>query len=113
VKKIKPELTLEEAWGMNGLMATSAFRYCLGRMTYIVGECADWIIANWDKFPPNVRSLIERELEEEFGNDDRERMHNPQGMWKPLGHDCDRKEWERVRKLWNKKEKYDDETTGC
>jgi hypothetical protein len=40
-------------------------------------------------------------------------MHNPQGMWKPLGHDCDRKEWERVRKLWNKKEKYDDETTGC
>ena len=73
MKKIKPELTLEEAWGFDGLMATSAFRYCLGRQTYIVGACVDWLISNWEKFPQNVKTLIERELEEEFVRDDEAR----------------------------------------
>jgi len=101
MKKIKPELTLKEAWGFNGLMASAAFRYCLGRQTYIVGACADWIISNWEKFPQNVKTLIEREVEEEFEKDDKERMHNANATWLPLGHDCDRKEWERVRGLWS------------
>lgn len=100
MKKIKPELTLEEAWGFNGLMASAAFRYCLGRRTYIVGSCVDWIISNWEKFPENVKNLIERELEEAFGEDDKERLHIANPDWLPLGHDCDRKDWERVRSIW-------------
>ena len=100
MKKIKPELTLEDAWGFNGLMASAAFRYCLGRRTYIVGSCVDWIIFNWEKFPENVKNLIQRELEEAFGEDDKERLHNADAKYLPLGHDCDRKDWERVRNLW-------------
>ena len=101
MKKIKPELTLEEAWGFDALMASAAFRYCLGRRTYIVGSCVEWIISNWEKFPENVKNLIERELEEAFGEDDKERLHNADATWLPLGHDCDRKDWERVRALWS------------
>ena len=85
-------------WGADGLMAVAAFRYCCGRQTYIVGMCADWIIANWTAFPPNVRELIERDLEAEFVRDDEARAKGDHHL--PLGHDCDRQEWERVRRLW-------------
>ena len=32
-------LSEQGAWGCDGLMALAALRYCLGRMTYIVGDC--------------------------------------------------------------------------
>ena len=100
VKKEKPTLTEREAWGFNALMVTAAFRYCCGRQTYIVGACADWLIENWAKFPKNVRDVIQRDLEETFTQDDEARK-NLNSTYKPLGWDCDRKEWERVRALWN------------
>lgn len=66
-------LSEQEAWGSDGLMALAAFRYCLGRMTYIVGDCERWIFANWENFPESVRKLIQRDLEEEFARDDEAR----------------------------------------
>ena len=89
------------AWGSDGLMAMAAFRYCLGRMTYIVGDCERWIFANWEHFPENVKALIQREVEKEIKSDDeaRERGDN----YKPLGWDCDREAWIRVRSLWKDK----------
>lgn len=94
------ETTLAEqcAWGNDGLMALAAFRYCLGRMTYIVGDCERWLFANWGQFPENVKKLIQRDLEEEFARDDEARTRGD--AHKPLGHDCDRAAWERVRTLW-------------
>ena len=93
-------LSEQGAWGYDGLMAIAAFRYCLGRMTYIVGDCERWIFANWDNFPPNIRKLIQRDLEEEFARDDEARERG--AAHKPLGHDCDRAAWERVASLWRK-----------
>lgn len=81
-------------------MVTAAFRYCCGRQTYIVGACADWLVDNWAKFPKNVRDVIQRDLEETFTQDDEARK-DLNLTYKPLGWDCDRKEWERVRALWN------------
>lgn len=94
--------TLQEsgAWGSDGLMAVAAFRYCLGRMTYIVGECERWIFANWEHFPENVRELIQREVEEEIKSDDEARAKGLEH--KPLGWDCDRAAWVRVASLWRK-----------
>ena len=89
------------AWGSDGLMALAAFRYCLGRMTYIVGDCERWIFANWKHFPESVKKLIQRDLEEEFARDDEARERG--AAHKPLGHDCDRAAWERVRTLWKDK----------
>lgn len=88
------------AWGSEGLMALAAFRYCLGRMTYIVGDCERWIFANWDNFPPNIRKLIQREVEEEIERDDEARERGEEH--KPLGWDCDRAAWVRVASLWRK-----------
>lgn len=80
-------------------MTVAAVRYCLGRMTYIVGDCADWLIEQWPNIAPRAQAVIRRDVEEEFGRDDRARADG-QLSWKPLGDDCDRREWERVRALW-------------
>lgn len=96
-RKPKPTLTVDQAWGFQGLMVTAAFRYCLGQQTYIVGCCVEWLLENWAQLPRNVQALIERELREEFARDDEARAAGD--SFKPLGWDCDRKEWERVLQL--------------
>ncbi|MBS0227639.1 MAG: hypothetical protein JSS23_02970 [Proteobacteria bacterium] len=93
-------LAEQDAWGFQGLMVTAAFRYCCGRSTYIVGACVDWLIAHWEEFPCNTRDIIRRDLEREFARDDEDRADGHEH--KALGHDCDRREWERVRALWKK-----------
>ena len=98
MKKPKPELTREQAWGWNDLMVIAAFRYCMGRQTYIVQACADWLIDIWPMLNENNRAVIQRDLEREFELDDAARA--AKDNYKPLGWDCDRKDWERVRALW-------------
>ena len=93
-------LSEQGAWGCDGLMALAALRYCLGRMTYIVGDCERWIFANWEHFPENVKKLIQREVEKEIERDDEARIRGT--AHKPLGHDCDRAAWVRVASLWRK-----------
>lgn len=87
-------------WGRDGLMVIAAVRYCLGRSTYIVGDCADWMLRNWSAWPENVRSVLERDIEAEFRRDDEARARGDDH--KPLGMDMDRREWERVRSMWKK-----------
>lgn len=82
----------ESPWGRDDLMAWAAVRYCLGRSSYIVSDCASWLIQHWDEFTSNTRSEILRDIEEAFRRD-AEGFHS-------LGMDCDRAEWERVRALW-------------
>lgn len=87
-------MRFEKEHGRAGLMIAAAVRYCLGRRTYIVGDCADWIIANWNDWPDNVKQLVQRDIEEEFERDAR------MPELKVLGDGCERSYWERVRKLW-------------
>lgn len=87
-----------QVWGRDDLMAIAAFRYCCGRATYIVGDCVDWLIAHWSEFSPNCRHVIQRDLLAEFARDDEARAEGRE--YKPLGHDCDRREWERVKILF-------------
>ena len=76
----------------------AAFRYCLGRQTYIVGDCADWLIKTWPLLSAQTKAIIQRDLEDEFRRDDEARSDGHE--YKPLGADCDRFQWARVRKLW-------------
>lgn len=87
-----------ETFGHDGLMAVAAFRYSLGRMSYIVADTVDWLIFNWSIIPPSARKIIQRDLEEAFSRDDEAREFSAQYF--PLGMDCDRQQWERVRALW-------------
>ena len=95
----EPTLTREQAWGWEELMVVAAFRYCLGRRTYMPDVCAEWIVKMWPEFAEKNRKLIQRDLEESFRDDDRHRAEGD--TFKPLGDDCDRAAWEKVRALWN------------
>lgn len=100
-RKPKPTLTREQAWGWNDLMVISAFRYSVGRATYISQVCAEWIIDIWPILTDNTRAVIQRDLEREFQRDDEARQRGENYL--PLGWDIDRKEWEKVRALWSVK----------
>lgn len=98
---MKPKARLlVDPWGDSDLMALCAMRYCMGRRTYIVGMCVDFLIKNWKHFSQKTKDLIQRDLEDEFIRDERDRK--TEATYFALGHDCDKKEWERVRDLWRK-----------
>jgi hypothetical protein len=74
-----------------------AFRYYCGRRSYAVSAFCEMLIREWPSLPEHTRSIIKRDLEEEFIIDDRARE---EGEFKTLGDDIDRSQWEEVRKLW-------------
>jgi hypothetical protein len=94
----KPTLTREQAWGWEELMVVAAFRYCLGSTTYMSDVCAEWVVMMWPEFSYQIRNLIERDLEEAFRDDDRQRVAGERH--KTLGYDDNRAAWEKVRALW-------------
>lgn len=94
----KPTLTRAQAWGWQDLMVVAAVRYCLGRQTYIVGVCCNWLIDIWPLLSEKDRHVIQRDIEAEFERDDAARERGEQ--YRALGADCDRADWERVRALW-------------
>jgi hypothetical protein len=68
-----------------------------------VQACADWLISIWPMLGANTRAVIQRDLEREFESDNNARQS--EANYKPLGNDCDRKDWERVRALWKGEKK--------
>jgi len=60
-----------------------AFRYALGRMTYIVGFVADAVIHAWPSLSPQMQAMIVREIEQEFSRGGG-------------GMDMDKRQWQRV-----------------
>ena len=85
--------------GIGDMAAPWAVRYCLGRRTYAVDDCARWLVSVWPMLDEDAKTCIQRDLEEEFRRDDAARANgNFAGL--PLGMDIDRASWERVRKLW-------------
>lgn len=89
---------LDAMAGHDHLMVIAATRYCLGRMSYIVSDCADWLIKIWPRLDKSTKTIIKRDIEDEFRRDNKAREDG--GTYRPLGMDCDRKQWERVRALW-------------
>lgn len=80
-------------------MIVSSFRYFLGRMTISTCAFAESLAKAWPVIEKGTRDIIKRELEKEFELDDIARLKKDQ--YQPLGHDCDREAWEKVRKAWN------------
>lgn len=83
-------------FGRGDLMAIAAFRYCLGRKSYIVEDCGDWLIQQWDEIRPNAQHVIERDLREAIQRDDEHRRNWAGTDHAPLGMDMDRAVWLNV-----------------
>jgi len=59
---MKKKILHNPLMGTDGqLMVMAAHRYCLGRQTYIVGSCVDWLRLWWDEFEHNTRNVIIRD----------------------------------------------------
>jgi hypothetical protein len=87
------------SWGRSDLMALAAVRYCLGRRSYIVGDCVDWLHHQWPHMQTSIQALIARDVDAEFARDDIARAEGH--AYNPLGMDMDRRQWERARLLWS------------
>lgn len=94
----RPDLAALAAFDTHSLII-GATRYYTGRMTIHACHFAKFELAPaWPLLPPGIRSIIRRDLEEEFGRDDEARARGDKYL--PLGHDCDRAAWECVRAAW-------------
>lgn len=72
-------------WGFHNLMVLAAFRYCLGRRTYIVSSCVDWLIKYWDAIDQNTKNIILKETQEAIEKE-----------W--AGDKCDERNWKQLMK---------------
>ena len=68
------------------LIMTAAFRYALGRQSYIVGHVADWIIRYADCMPEHDALRIIKEIDEQAEDGS-------------LGMDMDKACWRRVQEM--------------
>ena len=50
------------------LMVHAAFRYCLGRATYIVPVCVDWLLRLWIHLHKNTQQQIRQEVQAALDN---------------------------------------------
>lgn len=91
-------MNTQNCWGTNQIMVTAAVRYCIGRKTYIVSDCVEWVLDNWDNFTESTQGIIRKDIETELVRDNYARLNGDTFL--PLGHDCDRAQWERLRGLW-------------
>ncbi len=55
--------------GDTQIMILAAVRYCLGRQSYIVGICQDWLTINWKEVEDSNKQLIIRDIIEALMND--------------------------------------------
>ena len=67
----------------DALILIAAFRYALGRATYIVEHVVAFILHNWDQLGDNDRRLIVREILDAKNKG-------------AVGHDCDWAAWKRI-----------------
>jgi hypothetical protein len=63
-----------------------AFRHCLGRRSFAVHSCVEFLVANWDRLMLPTRLAIEEEIKEAF----------EQGRY---GDEMDKEQWQRILDL--------------
>lgn len=73
-----------------------AFRYCLGRKSYVVSDFCDEATRKIKLITDHFLLLMEKELTEAIVKDDEDRAKGE--CFKTLGWDCDRACWEKFLK---------------
>ena len=65
------------------LMVIAAFRYCIGRQTYIVSDCVYWLMEIWKDIEKNTRDRIQKEIKEEIARGNSGSYFDTQ-MWEKI-----------------------------
>ena len=112
---MKTKQTQDYFHGGASELAFWSFRYFLGRMTITTCDFAERLARAWPTLNDKDRELIRRELDKAFAEDDEARADrdeklaaakteeerlNARMCYMPLGHDCDREAWEKVRRAY-------------
>jgi hypothetical protein len=79
-----------------------SFRYFLGRRTIHTIFFAKELAVAFPLLCSNIQEKIQKELEEAFERDDELRAKGEKA-YLPLGHDCDREAWQKVRDVYSAK----------
>lgn len=75
------------------LITLAAFRYALGRRSYIVSEVIEWIEKYWDEIAVQTKKIIIEEVEQAV-------------MLSCAGDECDQKSWEMFLEFAHKKSRF-------
>lgn len=88
MKKIKypDKLYLDEE-----IVLSCAFRYALGRMTYVVDSVCNELKRNYYALPVSTKERISREIQEY------------QDEWGLAGMECDNNDWNKIKWLFDTK----------
>ncbi len=96
----RKELTKKEhACDLSRTVIVGATRYYLGRMTAATSAFTEHLTDLWDELDERTQLIIQRDIEDEFTRDDEARAEG-KTEYLPLGMDCDRAAWEKVRVKW-------------
>lgn len=71
------------------LVLSCAFRYALGRMTYVTEAISNELIQNKESLSKEFKTRIAKEIQEYQNN------------FGKAGHDCDNNAWNKVKLLFN------------
>jgi hypothetical protein len=90
------------------MMALAAHRYCLGRRSYIVGACLEWLHATWEQFDRNTRRIMVRDTIEALMDELAGSPSDATGWRNFAGFGFSRlseddKEWVRYAVAWKQK----------
>jgi hypothetical protein len=80
-------------------LVMSATSYYLGRMTALVGTHCERLVKAWPTLSMNCQDYIRRIVENAFQQDEAIKDCS-ELQYRPLGQECDRVCWRRVRALW-------------
>lgn len=73
------------------IIVISAFRYTLGRMSYVPSMFCEFVKEQWSVLPENTKQILIRELETEVKRNDEQK--NDDNFISLLGHPYDVKQW--------------------
>lgn len=71
-----------------GFMLLCSLRYCMGRQSYAVSVCCDFLREHWQEIDAKTRATMRRDLDEEL------RRYAELGQ--PMGADFDETAWRRL-----------------
>jgi hypothetical protein len=83
---IKKQIKIDFSDVNQDILMFCAFRYALGRMTYVVGAICDIMRANWSEMSASRREMFKKEIREAIATG-------------RAGMDMDVKEWESLLAL--------------